>query len=112
MKYNEKLRLYFKKVNVSQSEVAERLGHSPAMISRFLSGVSTFDANFISALVREFPDVDLKYIFSENMNSINHVSEPNVEYGIKEENVVKELEEIENKISIIRKVLAQSCHKK
>ena len=110
MKYNEKLRLYFKKVNVSQSEVAERLGHSPAMISRFLSGVSTFDANFVAALIREFPDVDLKYIFSENTNVVDQASEPNEEYGIKEENVVKELEEIERKISIIRKVLAQNRH--
>lgn len=112
MKYNEKLRLYFKKVNVSQSEVAERLGHSPAMISRFLSGVSTFDANFVAALVREFPDVDLKYIFSENNTMSDKPSKANEDYEIKEENVVKELEEIENKISIIRKVLAQSCHKK
>ena len=112
MRYNEKLQFYFKKQGISQIELAKRLGHSPAMISRFLSGVSTFDANFVAALIREFPDVDLKYIFSENMNVVDQASEPNEEYGIKEENVVKELEEIENKISIIRKVLAQSCHKK
>jgi transcriptional regulator with XRE-family HTH domain len=110
--YNDKLRLYFKKIGVSQREAAERLGHAPAMMSRFLSGVSVFDANFVSALVREFPEIDLKYIFSEEGEDSSMTAEPPIDYGIKEEDVVKELELIENKISNIRKVLAQSCHKK
>ena len=112
MEYNEKLRLYFKKRGVSQKEAAERLGHAPAMISRFLSGVSVLDANFIVALIREFPDVDLKYIFSEETTSSSMVLEPSEDYGIKEEDIIGELEIIEQKISSIRNVLAQSCHKK
>ena len=112
MQYHEKLRLYFKKIGVSQSEVGKRLGHAPAMMSRFLSGTSVLDANFITALVREFPDVDLKYIFSDQATTVSLVSEPVEDYGIKEKDIVDELELIEKKIANIRKVLAQSCHKK
>jgi transcriptional regulator with XRE-family HTH domain len=113
MKYNEKLRLYFKKNGVSQKEAAERLGHAPAMMSRFLSGVSVFDANFITTLVQEFPDVDLKYIFSEEEDeNISKVSEPSVDYEIMEEDIIGELELIEKKISSIRKILAQSLDSK
>lgn len=112
MQYNEKLRLYFKKIGVSQSEVGKRLGHAPAMMSRFLSGTSILDANFILALVREFPDIDLKYIFSDEDANSSMVQEPREKYATKDVNVIKELELIEKKLSNIRKVLAQSCHKK
>lgn len=110
--YNEKLRLYFKKNGISQKEAAERLGHAPAMMSRFLSGASVFDANFIIALVREFPEIDLKYIFSDDKEKLSSVEEPKIGNVIKEEDVIRELELIEKKISNIRKFLAQSCHKK
>lgn len=112
MAYYEKLKLYFKKIGVSQIEVGNRLGHSPAMISRFWSGTSVLDANFIIALVKEFPEIDLQYIFSDEVENNTMVSEPREEYGIKEENIITELELIEKKISSIRNVLAQSCHKK
>lgn len=113
MEYNEKLRLYFKKNGISQIEAAERLGHSKSMMSRFLSGVSIFDATFIVALVKEFPDIDLKYIFSEEeLPKVEMVEEPLTPYGMKEENIVPELELIEKKLANIRKCLAQNRHKK
>lgn len=110
MQYNEKLRLYFKKIGVSQSEVGKRLGHAPAMMSRFLSGTSVLDANFITALIREFPDVDLKYIFSDDIEKSTAVQEPTESYDIKEGDLVHELELIEKKIASIRKVLARKSH--
>jgi transcriptional regulator with XRE-family HTH domain len=110
MAYNDKLRLFFKSKGLSQKEVGKRLGHAPAMISRFWSGESSFGPDFIVSLVKEFPDVDLKYIFSEDENS-NMVNEPNGNYGLRVENVDKELEIITDKLTEIRKVLAQNCHK-
>jgi len=109
--YHEKLRLYLKKNRISQVVFAEKMGHSPAMISRFLSGTSVFDANFITALVREYPDVDLKYIFSDQEDESSIAVETNIVIGIKENDIIKELEIIEGKISNIKNVLAQSCHK-
>ena len=112
MRYNEKLHLYFKRQGISQTELGKRLGHSPAMISRFLSGVSTFDANFVAALIREFPDVDLKYIFSDQEQDTPIAAEPAPNYGVKEGDVIKELEIIEKKLSSIRDVLARKSHAK
>lgn len=112
MGYNEKLKLYFKKMGLSQAEVGERLGHSPSMISRFWSGTSIFDAEFVSALVREFPEIDLKYIFSDDVVNLSMAQEPAVNYGIKEKDIVGELELIEKKISDIRNVLARKSHAK
>ena len=40
------------------------------------------------------------------------VSEPGEEYGIKEENIITELELIEKKISSIRNFLARKSHAK
>lgn len=110
--YNEKIRLYFKKIGVSQIEVGKRLGHSPAMISRFWSGTSVFDANFIIALVKEFPEIDLKYIFSSEAKDTSAPSEPEQDSGIKEENIIAELELIEKKILDIKEVLTRKCHAK
>lgn len=110
MAYNDKLRLFFKNEGLSQKEVGKKLGHAPAMISRFLSGESKFGPEFIVALVREFPEIDLQYIFSDEENS-NMVQEPREHYGLKKENVDKELELITERITEIRKVLAQDCHK-
>lgn len=110
MTYNEKLRLFFKKKGLSQKQVGERLGHAPAMISRYWSGESSFGPEFIVSLVKEFPDVDLKDIFSENENS-NMVHEPNGNYGLRVDNVDKELEIITEKLTEIRKVLAKNYSK-
>lgn len=110
MEYNYKLRLFFKNKGLSQKEVGKRLGHAPAMISRFLSGESSFGPEFIVSLVREFPDIDLQYIFSED-ETTNSVQEAKPFYGLNEENIDKEMEVIEQKVANVRKFLAQICHK-
>lgn len=112
MKYNEKMRLFFKQKGLSQKEVSEILGHAPAMISRFLNGTSDFGPDFIISLVKAFPDVDLKYIFSDEIQKPTAAQLPNVSYGIKEKDIIAELELIEQKLSGIREVLTRKCHAK
>lgn len=110
--YYDKLHLFFKKKGLKQKEIGEALGYSPAMISRYLKGSDKFNVDFILILVQKFPDIDLQDLFSEENKNACMVSEPSEGYGIKEENVLEELEIIEKKIAVIRNVLAQSCHKK
>lgn len=109
MQYNDKLRLFFKNKELSQKEVAERLGYAPAMISRFLRGESSFGPDFIVTLIKEFPDVNLQYIFSEDNKNI--ISESKPFYGLNEENLVEELKIIEEKVAKVREYLAQNRHK-
>lgn len=112
MKYNDKLRLFFKSKDLSQTKSAEIMGVSPAMMGRYLKGSDNFSPEFICTLVKEFPDIDLRYIFSEEEENLQMVSEPCEDYNIKEEDIVNELKVIEQKISSIRNVLAQNRHNK
>ena len=111
MKYHEKLRLFFKASNLSQKEVAERLEVSPSMLSRYFKGSDKFSPDFIVKLIKEFPEIDLQYIFSEEDEN-NILSEPIVIYTEKEIDVVKELELIEEKIVLIKQSLARKSHAK
>jgi transcriptional regulator with XRE-family HTH domain len=109
MEYYDKLRLFFKNKGLSQKEVGKRLGHAPAMISRFLSGESSFGPEFVVALLKEFPEIDLQYIFSEEKN-MNNASEPKPLYGLNYDKLDNELKIIEEKITNLRSNLAQNCH--
>ncbi|MFV8268422.1 helix-turn-helix domain-containing protein [Flavobacterium sp. GT2N3] len=105
--YYDKLHLFFKNKGLKQKEIAEALGYSPAMISRYLRGSDKINADFIIILIKKFPEIDLQYIFSDVKKNSTMVSEPSEDYGIKEEDVIRELELIEKKISSIRNVLAR-----
>ena len=108
MEYHEKIRLFFKSKNISQKKAADILGVSPAIFGRYLSGVTAFPPIFIVKLVKEFPEIDLQYIFSENEdNKYSLVKEATHPYGMDNDEIVKELELIENKISKIRAELAR-----
>lgn len=108
MKYYEKLRIFFKSKGLKQTEVSEKLEVSAPMLSRYLKGSDNFTPDFIIKLVKEFPEINLQYIFSEN-EELNHslVQEPTTSNGMDNEEIVKELELIENKISKIRAELAR-----
>ncbi len=109
MKYNDKLRLFLKSKGVSHKEMAQVLGHSPAMIGRFLNGTSEFGPSFITGLVKHYPEIDLKYIFTDDVVA-NEVNDPSEMYK-EEYDVVSELEKIEKNLSEVRGYLAQKCHK-
>lgn len=109
--YNEKLQFFFKGKGLKQYEVGEILGYGPTMIGRYLKGSDKINADFIIKLVKEFPDVDLQYIFSED-DAINSIQEPKPFYGLNEMNIDKELEIIGKKVENVREYLAQISHKK
>lgn len=105
MEYNEKLGLFFKSKKLSQKKVAEKLGFSGAMISRYISGVSVFPAAFLTALLKEFPDIDLHYIFAEEESHIiNAVEETKPNYGLSNQELVEELDFIIQKIAVIKNI--------
>ena len=45
--YYDKLQLFFKSKGLKQYEIAEALGYSPTMISRYLKGSDKINADFI-----------------------------------------------------------------
>lgn len=113
MKYDEKLRLFFKNKGLTQKKVSEELNIAPAMISRYINGVSVFPAEFLTALVKHYPEIDLQYIFTEDdAQKTKLASEPTALYDLEEINLVDELQLIEDRIAKVRSVLARKCHEK
>ena len=109
--YNEKLQLFFKEKGLKQYEIGQVLGYSPAMIGRYLKGSDKINADFIVKLVKEFPDVDLRYIFSEEDESYG-LKEPKPFYGLNDKNILNELNIIENKVADVREYLTKKNQKK
>lgn len=106
--YSKKLHLYFKSKGISQIEIARKLGSSPSMIGRYLSGSVGFKPEFLSVLIKHYPDIDLQYIFSDN--ETKELSEPSESYGSGDLNLFSEIENIEKKLSEIKEYLTRKCH--
>lgn len=113
MKYHEKLGLFLKKTNMSQKQLAEKLDVSPTMLGRYCMGTAEFSSLFIRKLLIEFPEIDLKYIFTEEKNwgeGVDVCEEPPQVYNMDKEQMIDELALIEKKIAIIRAELARKRH--
>jgi transcriptional regulator with XRE-family HTH domain len=102
--YNEKLQLFFKEKGLKQYEVGEILGYSPTMIGRYIKGTDKINADFIIKMVKEFPDVDLQYIFSDD--EAKGTAEPKPYYGLDDDSIDKELNIIIQKAKKVREYLA------
>ncbi len=109
--YNEKLRMFFKSKGLSQKDAAQKLGVSQSSFGKYLNGTDNFKPEFLSTILREFPSIDLKYIFSKENESNSDASELKTSYGFSEKDVLVELEIIEDKLSNIRKYLAHVSEK-
>lgn len=111
MTYEKKLAYYFKNRGLKQKELANLLGVAPTMISRYLSGTSVFPPEFLVAILKNFPDIDLQYIFTEHdLIEENELNEPTSSYGLNKKDIELELLIIEQKINKIRGLLTQKSH--
>lgn len=112
MKYVEKLNLFFKNKEISQKRVAEVTNVTPAMVSRYLRETNKFDSEFIYLLKKEWPELDLNYLFMYNNdldaeNSKSPVRDPKEIFASLTFNVTAELHSIERKAAAIRAHLGQ-----
>lgn len=107
--YNDKLHLFFKEKGLKQYEIGEILGYSPAMIGRYLKGSDKINADFILKLVKKFPDVDLRYIFSDDDG--HSASEPKPYYSMDDDSIGKELKIIIQKAENVLEYLALKRNK-
>ena len=111
--YYNKLKMFFKNEGLNQKQVAEIMGYSESMIGRYLKGTAKFDADFIVALTIKFPKIDLKYIFNgENVESEQKEEDGSLNYEMSNKEMINELQSIEDKIAVLKNVLARNCHEK
>lgn len=113
MVYHEKLGLFLKSKNLSQKEIAERLDVSPTMLGRYFMGTAEYSSAFIYRLMTEFPDIDLRSIFSDNEENLLKVEEAQSLYEKeKQENLISAIDSIQKQLTKLKKDLAQNSHKK
>lgn len=74
-------------------------------------GTDNFKPEFITSLIRVFPEIDLRDIFTEEEGS-SAASEPKPFYGLNDDNLDKELKIIGDKVANVRSYLAQNRHNK
>lgn len=99
----EKLSKYFKEKKISNKELSRILGYSETMISRYLKGISKINAEFIAVLIKNFPEIDLQYIFADDSSDSNILNEPREKYAT---TILGDIREIEAKLQIIKEKLS------
>jgi transcriptional regulator with XRE-family HTH domain len=102
--YNEKLGTFFKAKGLKQKEVGEILGFSPAMMGRYLHGTASIGPEFLTRLIKHFPEIDLNDLFVEENRNVDMVNEPRERYGI---SVLLDISDIEDKLQLIKEKLTQ-----
>ena len=104
MDFHKKLKLFFEKKGLNNKELGKILGYSDVMVSRYLnSNKPNYD--FLMAVKKNFPDVDLNPLFEEEENNV--VKEDRNHYQSNEEII----DSIEYKLKELRVRLAQTSHK-
>ncbi len=101
MRFHEKLTEFFEARKISNKEVAKRINYSEVMISRYLKS-SKPNYELISALINEFPEIDLNYLFKEN--DISKLEEESTIYS---KNELILIDEIELRLHTLKEKLAQ-----
>lgn len=109
--YSKKLQYFFKSKNLLNYQVGDILGFSPAMIGRYLNGTTPPKPEFLTQLIKHFPEIDLQELFKEEHDD-NLVSEPQENYPSASEEAMLRIKEIERNLSKVKKFLAQNCHNK
>lgn len=101
MGHRDNLRYFLKEKGLSQKEAGERLGYKPAMMSRYLNDLD-WNWDFISSLIKCFPDIDLNSVLKEGLNKNGSDSSQG-----RDLDSLLIIEEIEQKLSSLKASLAQ-----
>ena len=105
--YYKKLDEYFKSKGIRKNQVAKTLDVSAAQIGKYLSGKDRISSVMINKIKKNYPDINLEYIFSDTKEELSILSEPNMEPYM---NIDFELDQIQLKIGQIREHLARKSH--
>lgn len=104
MGFHKKIKEYFEKQNISNRQIAEVIGYSDVMTGRYLKS-SKPNYEFILALKKAYPDIDLNYLFEDDEgNSILN------EDGSNYKNPEVIIDKIDYQLKELRRVLAQNSH--
>jgi len=104
MDYHKKLKSFFKEKGISNKQLSQRLGYSEVMTGRYLNSNKP-NYEFIMALIREFPEIDLNYLFKDFEIEVSEEKDT-----IQTKNEATLIDEIEMRLGFLKSKMAQNCH--
>ncbi len=110
MGFSEKIKLYFKERNLSNRDVAKIMKTSEVMIGKFVN-TDNYSKTFLEKLTIHFPELSIDYLIKDNIESLDQLNRPS-ENTNNNDRVTELVNEIEERLNEIKKILAQNCHKK
>lgn len=92
MGFSQKIKSYFKEKNMTIREVAQQMdNYNETVVGRYMSS-DKISGTFITKLKKHFPDIDINYMISEDVEN-NIVKEGNEVYKIRSTEIIEEIEE-------------------
>jgi len=88
MDYHIKLKKYFTNTGLKQGEIAQKLGYTDGMFSRYLNKTAP-NWEFIEAVSKEFKDIDWNYLIKDSELEVN---EEEIVYVKNPKRLIKEIE--------------------
>lgn len=107
MEFSEKLKEFFaSKGLTSNRDIAKAIGSNEQVVGRWMKAKKPTTL-MMEKLKEHFTEVPLGYLFSENENN-SILNEPFLSYATEP---LQLIEEIENRLTKLKEILAQNCHK-
>lgn len=92
MGFSQKIKDYFKSKNMTIREVAQQMdNYNEALVGRYMSS-DKISGTFITKLKKYFPDIDINYMLSDEIEN-NHVNEDSEVYKTRSTEIIEEIEE-------------------
>lgn len=113
MEYSDKIKRFLEVQGLSNRDLANKIGKAEALTSRWINAEKP-SLEFLLTMTKFFPDFDLNYILKEK---VTYPYLDNIEYEAAEErdsygqSATDIIEEIESKLTLLKKKVAQNSHK-
>ena len=106
MAIGEKFKEYLNYSGIDQKDAAMKLDVSPQQLSMMINGKRSFNQETIENITRLWPDININWLFKEDIGEENKVNEPDMGY-IKSHEATGIITEIEEKLKELRQIVAQ-----
>jgi hypothetical protein len=108
MEFSEKLKEFFDSKGLKKNrDIAKAIDSNEQVIGRWMKSKKP-TALLLEKLKQYFPDAPLVYLLSEDEDTKDILNEPSASYNTE---AVQLVEEIEERLTRLKDILAQNCHK-
>ncbi len=108
MGFSKKIKEYFASKGLKNRDVSRIMdNYNEQLVGRYVNS-DEISKTFIKKIAKYFPDADIDYLIKEDDNTNDILNEPGASYNTE---AVQLVEEIEERLTRLKDILAQNCHK-